>query len=363
MGIFGLTSPGLLALAIVTAAALPVCVGWLAAGRGGEDRGSRIRTAAAAIAVCLLAQFAGVFVVFLAINQSYQFYSSFGDLLGETVPATDIHTDLPGDQAGGRVRLITVDGHASRTTAQVLVWTPPQYDEPAYRHHRFPVMEFLPGQPGQPGSAFEAFHLASDADRLIASHQIAPFVIVVPPLMIRPPTDTECTDVPDGGPRALTWLSHDVVAGVRQQLRVQAPGPHWSVMGWSTGGFCAAKLVLQSHPAFSAAVSFGAYFQPITDGAYPHLLGVTPAQIRQNRRANSPQDLLVHFGLRGRHLLAVSGRQDGESWPSTARFLQVARYERGLSYIAFAKGGHNLHDYPSYTARAMLWLRDVKALP
>ena len=101
--------------------------------------------------------------------------------------------------------------------------------------------------------------------------------------MTDPPRDTECTDVAHG-PQAETWLTTDVRDAVLQH----DPGEHrpgaWAVIGYSTGAFCAAKLVLGHPRLFAAAAGFGGYYQPITD----HTTGNLFAGSRIRYDDNSP---------------------------------------------------------------------------
>jgi len=352
----GLTSHLLLVIAYIFAIAFPIALVvfvWVAL----RNHAHRIVITAGVLVVSLLAQVAGISAVFLKVNDEYVFYSSFSDLLGQAQTAGVITSGLPASSGTGRVKLLTVDGKASNTHAQVLVWLPHQYDEPAYRHKKFPVLEFLPGQPNAPAAVFERFGLAQKASELIDSGRMKPFVIIVPPLMIRPPYDTECTNVPHG-PKAYDWLSKDVPRAMTAKLRVDKPGRHWSLMGWSTGGFCAAKLLLRSPHRASAAVSFGGYYTPILKHVYPNLLGHSKAV----REANSPTRLLAVHGIGHGHLLVVVGRQDAESWGSSERFLQFARYFPGVDHLVFPTGGHNTHDYSAYVQSSLEWLRSVGSL-
>ena len=84
------------------------------------------------------------------MNSDFGFYSSWGDLLGTSTLGRASHTqDLvrPGE---GRVEVLHVARDGSGATLPVLVWLPPQYDQPAYAHTRFPVSMVLPGQPSSP---------------------------------------------------------------------------------------------------------------------------------------------------------------------------------------------------------------------
>ncbi len=217
---------------------------------------------------------------------------------------------------------------------------------------------FLPGQPEQPAGVFRGFQLGAVAETAISSGRVPPFVLVVPPLMIRPPADTECTNVPHG-PQALTWLASDVPHAVTGRLRVDPPGRHWSVIGWSTGGFCAAKLVYAQPRRFAAAIALGGYYQPTTRQTWPNLFGGRPAL----RRHNSPQWLYAHrsSGLTAR-LLIVTSRQDRESWRSSARMIAATRDNPDVSRVVLASGGHNFGVYRPYVGAGLQWLTRGKVL-
>jgi S-formylglutathione hydrolase FrmB len=187
--------------------------------------------------------------------------------------------------------------------------------------------------------------------RLIDANRTQPFIGVFPTLMISPPRDTECTNVP-GGPRAETWLARDVPRFTEQHFRVARPGQAWTTMGWSTGGFCAAKLVA-SHPAlFGSAVSLGGYYQPLQDGTTGSLFG------GRKRLAlyNSPEWLYLHHGgLRGSRLLVVTGRQDRDTWRSTHQMIQTTAGDPAVAHIIFPRGGHNYRNYAAYLAPTLAW--------
>lgn len=352
----GLLSHSLLILAAIAAVAVPIIL-VIFVWKVVRAHPQRLVVTASVLVVCVIAQCAAVAAIFLKVNDEYQFYTSFGDLLGQVHQGGRIVTGLPTSPSAGRVELLNVDGKASHTKAQVLVWLPQQYDQAKYRTHRFPLVEFLPGQPNTPSSTFERFNLAQQASQLIDSGRVKPFVLVLPPLMIRPPYDTECTNVPHG-PKAYSWLSTDVTKAISTKLRVTPPGRSWALMGWSTGGFCAAKLLLRDSGSYGAAVSLGGYYRPTTIGVYPHLLG----KGKRSKHSNSPQYQMDHYGLHGRSILVVAGRQDGESWPSSAAFVKAARYFPGVSHTFFPMGGHNIQDYGAYVPQSLLWLHRVGVL-
>jgi len=352
-----LTSRALLALAIALAVLAVVAVGVLVSRSGADARplGRRVAlTTVPVVALVLLAQTAAVTAVGLAVNNSYGFYTSWSDLFGGPAGNTPITTGGLVTATQGAVRVFTVHAHTGGADDRVLVWTPPQYDQAVRAGHRLPVVMFLPGQPSSPVGTFRHFDFAAIASRLIDSGKVPPFVAVIPTLMIAPPRDTECTDVP-GGPQAASWLEKDVPAFVTRHYQVQPLGPGWTAMGWSTGGFCAAKM-LTTHPAnFSSAVSFGGYYRPLQDGTTGSLFAGNPS-LEQH---NSPTWLYLndvrHGGLHGARLLLVAGKQDKETWPQTAAMINLTDGDPAVSHISFPAGGHNYRNYRNYLPAALTW--------
>ena len=351
---FALTGRPLLVLAVLGAvvavltAVLVTVVG--ARRRGGTGR--RLVTRGVPVLVlAVVAQGLAVLAFALDVNDRYDFYTSWADLTGKVTQGATIDGNglvAPGE---GHAQVLTVRHPSVGRDDQVIVWTPKEYDEPQYAHHKFPVVMFLAGQPSSPELTFTQFGFAKDATSLIAAHRVPPFVAVFPTLMVSPPRDTECTDVP-GGPRAEDWLSTDVPQFMTTHFRVQPRGRDWTVGGWSTGGFCAAKLVT-SHPAwFGSAASFGGYYQPIQD----HTTGSLFAGRKKLKQHNSPQWLYGHLGgLHGSRLLLVSGREDRESWRSTRKMLHASYLDPGVSHIDFPSGGHNYRNYSAYLPQALVW--------
>ena len=175
---------------------------------------------------------------------------------------------VPSDGSEGRILTLTVrvpgvTGPGGERLP-VLVWVPKQYDQKPFAKTQFPVLMMLPGQPSTPQGVFSSFVLGRAAQDAIDSGQVKPFVMVLPPLMIDPPRDTECTNVPNG-PQAETWLFDSVRTAVIKKVRVDKLGTHWSSMGWSTGAFCSAKLLLRHRPLFNASVGIGGYYTAETD--------------------------------------------------------------------------------------------------
>lgn len=345
-----LTGMPLLVVAVVIAGALPALLAlWW-------RRSARTNWLAAVrhLGAVLLCQVLAASALFLWVNNQYGFYTSWSDLIGTRTPAAAIHANGLVPRGAGRVDVLSVPGRTpAEPSRQVLVWLPPQYDQVAFRAATFPVVMVLPGQPSTPEAMFRHYDFGRIAAAEIASSHIHPFVAVIPPLMTNPPRDTECTDVA-GGPKAKTWLSSGVYTAVRHRLRTAATP--WSMLGWSTGAFCAAKLLLSLPRQFQAAVGLGGYYSSLTDKTTGDLFHGS----RTARLANSPIWRYQHGGLRGRKLLLVSGRQDRESWGPTQQMIKASRGDPNVSSLTFPTGGHNYRNYRRYLRDALRWLDQVR---
>lgn len=317
----------------------------------GKPRVAGRRRLAYVAPVAVLALLGPAFAVLatgLIVNNDYGFYTSWADLTGAGPGQVDISTSGLLAAGQGQLQFSTVRTHVGGLDDRVLVWTPPGYDPRAAR--KYPVLMFLPGQPSSPQGTFRHFGFAGIASKLVLDHQLPPFVAVFPTLMVAPPRDTECTNIP-GSVKAEDWLNTVVPAYVQSHYAVQPPGPAWSMIGWSTGGFCAAKL-MTAHPGrYGAAVAMGAYFTPIQD----HTTGSLFDGIKARYDRNSPLWLYLHRGLADGRLLLVSGRQDRESWPETRVMLAATAGDPQVSHLIFPTGGHNYADYRRFLAQAIVW--------
>jgi hypothetical protein len=155
----GLTSGGFLGLVIAGVVLLPLLTILL----WGRISGPRIVRLGSRLSLILLSQAMAVLLAALWINNSYQLYDSWSDLLGDngatgaiqaatpqtsqaalaaksgggrsgTLPNAKLFTSLTGVQDGYQT---TITGPKSKIGGSVAVWLPPQYSEAAYAHTRF----------------------------------------------------------------------------------------------------------------------------------------------------------------------------------------------------------------------------------
>jgi poly(3-hydroxybutyrate) depolymerase len=242
--VLSLTAIPLLAATVLFAAVAAPLVAWWWKRTTKTSWLSALRPLAAVLACQLVA----ISALFLWVNTEYGFYTSWSDLFGVrtervTIQSNGLQTNRLVKSGGGHIQALTVAGR------KVLVWLPPQYDQPEFKTTAFPVLMVLPGQPSTPDVMFRHYDFGHVATTEINAGRIRPFIAVFPPLMTDPPRDTECTNIP-AGPQDYTWLSSMVPNAVRRHVRAK-PGP-WSLAGWSTGAFCSAKLLLTQPQDFQA---------------------------------------------------------------------------------------------------------------
>ncbi|WP_086562704.1 alpha/beta hydrolase [Streptomyces africanus] len=362
----------LIALSVV-ALALPLAL-W------SRVRGPRaLRTATRAL-MLLFAQGTAVALVFTLVNNANNLYDDWADLLGtgdHVQQAADLGADGtggialkrlppvrqtfrpatgPGMGAAGGVRVTQLKGRVSGVNAEVYVWLPPQYDEPAYRHHRFPVVELLPGYPGSAKAWFGSLHTHEQVQPLMRDGQVAPFILVAPRTNLLAGVDTGCANVP-GTVNADTWLSVDVPMMVMDNFRAESAPRGWAVAGYSAGAHCAAKLAVAHPDRYRAAVSLSGYNDPL--GERDSLAAQTPAL----RAGNNPCLLLRSAPVPPPVSLYLSG-QPHDGYEAAVALEQTAKAPTTVHvvYIPRSAGGHTMALWRPQVVPAFRWLTEVTGL-
>lgn len=306
-----------------------------------------------ALSLVILCQVMAILAVGVAVNDHYQFFASWGDLSGSGADAPIVAQNngtgpLP-RPLSERLRRdfreehgeleATLAGARSGIRAKVWVWLPPQYrQEP---QERFPVVELFTGYPGTPTAWF---HVLRGPERLRAamrSGAAQPYILVAPTITVRPGHDTECADVA-GGPRVATWLAEDVRRIVVSNFRALPGRDAWATMGYSTGGYCAAKLPLQYPRLFRAGVSLAGYFAPSN-----------PALTRLPRE-NLPR--LMAQRHPAVDLLLAASRQDPGTAAAVGTMVRAARSPTLVYTYVVPRGGHNTGVWSAMLPRSFQWL-------
>jgi enterochelin esterase-like enzyme len=216
----------------------------------------------------------------------------------------------------------------------------------------------LHGIPGDPQGWLGPMNVVAHLEAAMATGTVHPYILVIPSItpsteLSAPWNTPECSNVP-GYAKVATWLTDDVRDLVLAHYRALSSGLGWGVMGYSTGGFCAAKLVLQYPHLFQAAVSLSGYYAPES-----LLLTRNP----ELDRANSPLWLLGHARTPPVSLLMTGSDQDMADPVSeitqllaAAKANRLSRATEVRSFIAPIGGGHNQSSWEKMLPTAFTWL-------
>jgi S-formylglutathione hydrolase FrmB len=321
------------------------------------------------VGLLVVCQLAAVLLAGVALNHQFAFYDSWSDLFGQDnqsagaigqVPtdagrahATTMQT-LPGLRpidGGQRVTWEDVTGPRSGVHASIAVVTPPGYADPAQAGRHYPVVVFLPGYPGTPSTWLHALDLQEVVDAEITTGRVPPFIAVLPAMNVAGTFDTECSDV-WGGPRVATWLGQDVPAIVSSQVRTLPMGRDWAVAGYSTGGFCGAKLAFTYPRTYGSAAVIAGYFSPEAQNGAAGLFGGNVNVLHEN----DPMWLLTHGKAPAIRVLAVWSTRDPSTAGSTRAFLAAARPPLELDELRLSQGGHNTNVWASVLPQVLTWL-------
>ncbi|MET9410946.1 alpha/beta hydrolase-fold protein [Streptomyces sp. NPDC002935] len=329
---------------------------------------------AARLLMLLFAQGTAISLVFILVNNANSLYDDWADLLGtgdHVQQAVDLGSDGTGGIAlerlpkvrqtfrqadgprmrrAGGVRVTELRGRVSGVNAEVYVWLPPQYDEPAYRHRRFPVVELLPGHPGSAKAWFGSLKVHEQLLPMMRDGRVAPFILVAPRTNLLARADTGCANIP-GTVNAESWLSIDVPRMVTDNFRAVAAPDGWATAGYSAGAHCATKLAVAHPDRYRAAVSMSGYNDP--KGERSSLAGRNP----DLRRRNNPYLMLRADRVPPRIALYFSG-ESGDGYQAGAAIQTIARPPTSVDVVLLPRsaGGHDMGLWRPQLPEVFLWL-------
>ncbi|MGW0626863.1 alpha/beta hydrolase [Streptomyces sp. NPDC002758] len=330
-------------------------------------RGPQALRAAARMLMLVFAQGTAVALVFVLVNNENNLYDNWADLLGtgnEVQQAANLGADGTGGivpdrlprvrqrftEAGDGVYVTQLKGRVSGVNAEVYLWLPPQYGDPAYRHRKFPVVELLPGYPGSAKAWFGSLKAQEQLLPLMRSGQVAPYILVAPRTNLLAGVDTGCANIP-GTVNADSWLSVDVPKMVMDNFRAESAPAGWAVAGYSAGAHCAVKLAVAHPDRYRAAVSMSGYNDPV--GERNSLAAQTPAL----RAANNPYLLLRRRAVPPRVALYVSGQpHDGYEAGVALESVAKAPTTVHVVFLPRSAGGHTMALWRPQVGPAFRWL-------
>ncbi|HET9658241.1 MAG TPA: alpha/beta hydrolase-fold protein [Kineosporiaceae bacterium] len=341
---------------------------WPRLARGGWPRW------AARVGLVILCQVTAVVLAAVGLNDYFDFYNSWSDLLGvsrtngplaiqmvsygpggehDPKQMLSVHVDRTFTspvRRPGHTDSIVVKGARSHISGQALVYLPPQYDDPAYAHTKFPMTVVVAGYPGHIGTLVRNLEVPRTMNTMISQGQVRPMIMVMVSPTVAPPRDTECADVPDG-PQTETWLAEDVPQAIAAKYRVTEPRT-WGILGVSTGGFCAVKLAMRHPDTFCCTVGMSGYLHAVTDVTTGDLYAGNIAL----REASDPLWRLSHLPVPPIRVLLTTSMAEKSLYAQAQEFVAHARPPLQVGTIIVPSGGHNFGVWVDQLPTCLQWL-------
>ncbi|MFJ6383261.1 alpha/beta hydrolase [Kitasatospora sp. NPDC092039] len=355
---------------------MSITVALLFWGKVGGPRPVRYLTRIVMIMFC---QVTAVLMVFVMVNNANLIYGNWDDLLGTGnhvravpvvapvdpvatpgAPSADAAKEPPKikQSFGGvndplvpnDVQRTELKGQVSGVDGEVLVWLPPQYNDPAFKDKKFPVVELIPGYPGSSSTWYGTLKVSEQLKPLMQQGKVAPFILVSPRTKLLNNQDAGCTDIP-GKINADAWVTRDVPQMVLDNFRADPSADRWAIAGYSAGAHCAAKLSLAHPNRYRAAIAMSGYNDPAQE---PDSLVGKDAKLRE---ANNPVNILKTAAQPPKVALLVSGSkgdgyEDGEAIRAAAKAPTTVQVEEG-------SGPHTTEQWKRMVPTAFQWLTSV----
>ncbi|MDI2127265.1 alpha/beta hydrolase [Yinghuangia seranimata] len=331
------------------------------------------------VTALIVTQLMVTLTILAAVNSQMYFYSTVSDVLSiaDGPPGPKLHVPhvdgpdrlradaatpgpgVPGwlsahkrlDTRHGVLVSTTVTGARSRHSLPAHVYLPAAYFDPARADERFPVIQLQSGYPGTPSTWVRRMRIERILAGLMGSGRVPPVIAVLPEQNPVQGRDSECVDAVDGA-RAATYLGEDVPDAVAANFRTAERPARWGIMGYSTGGFCAANLAIRYPDRFGAAASLSGYYKAITDMTTGDLYKGD----EQARKDNSPIVTIDRPRERPLRMYLFAARGEGHAVRDMQKFALKFRAPNEVTTVVAQSGGHNFHTWSAGIPAALEWL-------
>ncbi|MFJ7243818.1 alpha/beta hydrolase [Kitasatospora sp. NPDC098652] len=346
----------------------------------GKVRGPQPVRTLSRIVMIMFCQVTAVLMVFVMVNNANLIYGNWDDLLGTGDHVRAVPSVAPVDPAGngkdgsgdaakqppkvlqkfggvndpavpGDVQKTELKGQVSGVDGEVLVWLPPQYNDPAFKDKKFPVVELIPGYPGSSSTWYGTLKVSEQLKPLMQQGKVAPFILVSPrTLLLGNHQDAGCTDIP-GKINADAWITRDVPQMVLDNFRADPSADRWAIAGYSAGAHCAAKISLAHPNRYRAAIAMSGYNDPATEG--DSLVGKDP----KLRTENNPVNILKSAQQPPKVALLVSGAK-GDGYED-GQAIAAAAKEPTKIQVEESTGPHTTDMWKRMVPSAFEWLTGI----
>jgi S-formylglutathione hydrolase FrmB len=251
-----------------------------------------------------------------------------------------------------------IRGARTGYTLPARLYLPAAYFDQSDPDRVFPVVQFLTGYYGGLDIFQRTFGGDRMLDKLIAEKKMPPAVVVIPEQNPSLPRDSECVNAV-GGDQAETYLAEDVPDVIRNDLRVSRHRARWTLMGYSTGGFCAANLAIHHPDRYSTVVSLSGYFHAVTDASTGDLYQGDEAA----RLANTPSHTVTLPRRYPLHFYLATATGDGEGVRGLKELSPKIAAPDALTKAVNGNSGHNFTTWRRQLPLAFAWLGGQLAKP
>jgi enterochelin esterase-like enzyme len=340
-------------------------------------------------AACLAFLPAMVFGI-AAVNKYYDYYETWGSMFSDITNSStvaypkfaaaglttgsDIAKVLQEESSQGKLAgytiSLTVTGPKSHITRDVLVYLPPQYFMPQYKHYRFPAIELLHGSPGEPIDWIDVLDVEDAYLGLLDSGAAKPAILVMPDTDGGEKYSLQCLNNP-AGIQDMTFVAREVPEAVYHLvLRVQPPGRAWGVAGYSEGGYCAANIALNNPGFFGYSGVISGYFSPLTSqvpennkpGGKPIRVNVF-ADYPALKLKNTPTWLILHEpgGDELPQFWIAAGVDDKGDVEAAEQFRQLVSLRQVDVPLDLVPGGHTGKAWRAALSPMLSWMTPLVA--
>ena len=338
------------------------------------------RLAALKIGAAVLAFVLAMQVGILAVNRYFDYYPTWGSAVadltnhgaaikqvsdstlvnssyGKSVVPTPVDQQLATRQ--GFTFQVELAGRRSHISRRGLIYLPPQYFQPQYRHYQFPVIELIHGQPGAPQDWINVAGVTAVLDELVNSRLAKPAVLVMPDANGGQRVSLQCLNV-RRGPADMTYLGQDVPADIEAMLggRVQPVGSAWGIAGYSEGGYCAANIALHLRRSYGFAGVLSGYFFPQNNDLLAGDREVDPFASRHGFFANSPvaEVRSLRPGTVIPQFWVGAGAADRADVQAADYFVQLLALYQVVPPVQVAPGGHTMGVWRAELPAMLEWM-------